>query len=119
MSENKAKLAFQGHNKNSISPWTPDLAKALSAYKSVDRVNAFIMYEGQCGFFGSRAYVVNSLNNTQVAATVRVTHTYGFESQSYDTVITIPAGSRVLLGCTAGAGPSDGNYSYEVVGTVP
>lgn len=79
---------------------------------------AYITYGRSCGFAGSGriAFVANRRRDRAVRATVRVRWRRGIDSGSYDRVKTIPAGSRVQLGCTRSGAIPVTDYSYSVVG---
>ncbi len=79
---------------------------------------AYITYGNRCGFAssGRLAYVVNRRRDRAVKATVRVRWRQGINSGSYDRVKTIPAGSRVGLGCTRSGSIPVADYSFSVVG---
>ncbi|MFD1159045.1 hypothetical protein [Roseovarius aestuarii] len=79
---------------------------------------AYISHNGRCGFAnaGSIAFVVNRRRDRPVRATVRVRWRRGINYGSYDRVKTIPAGSRVRLGCTRSGSIPVTDYSYSVIG---
>lgn len=115
---------FDAADGQHVEAWTEEEKEAaqleLGAFgeTAIFSLPAYISFGASCGFAGSGrlAYVANRLNNRPVRATVRVRWTQGINSGQYDTVKTIPAGSRVRLGCTRGGGTSYATYNYSVVG---
>lgn len=93
------------------------MAMGEEAYAAFS-VAAYISFGSSCGFAssGSQAYVVNRRSDRAVRATVRVNWRQGIDSGSYETVKDIPAGGRVLLGCTRSGNIPVTDYSYSVVG---
>ena len=78
---------------------------------------AHITYSGRCGFAdaGSVAFVTNRRSDRVVRATVRVHWYHGFNSGTSDRVKTIPAGSRIRLGCTKSGSVPVTEYSFSVI----
>lgn len=114
--------ALLSNDSKYVRPWTPPMEeRARANEESADDTPptcAYIGYDGSCGFAngGSQAYVVNARNNVSVRATVRVYWRQGINSGQYDSVVEIPAGSRVYLGCTDSGAIPVIDYTYTVVG---
>ena len=109
--------------------WTAEEAAAAAAEQEAMKamgedayaaftLAAYISFGASCGFAssGSLAYVVNRRSDRAVRATVRVLWRQGIDSGSYETVKDIPAGGRVLLGCTRSGSIPVADYTYSVVG---
>lgn len=112
---------------HAISDWTAEDREANEAEftsfgtseEYAARLAAYISYDGRCGFAnaGASTYVVNRRQDRRVRATIRVYWSGGVNNGQRDDVTTIPAGSRVYLGCTRGGGIGNADYRYAVVGT--
>lgn len=121
--------AFLSDADQVVSEWTAEDREANEAefttlgtsQEYASRLAAYIAYDGRCGFAnaGASTYAVNRLKDRSVRATIRVNWSSGVNNGQRDVVKTIPAGSRVYLGCTRGGGIGAADYWYAVVGAEP
>lgn len=118
--------AFLSDADQEVSEWTAEDREANEAeftalgtsQEYTARLAAYISYDGRCGFAsaGSSTYVVNRRSDRPVKATIRVYWSRSVDTGQRDVVKTIPAGSRVYLGCTRGGGVGGTDNRYAVVG---
>lgn len=85
------------------------------------KINAYIRFEHFCGQAGGQeVFVVNSLRNKKVIATVQITTTTSGQSATKDDSVSVPAGGSVDYGCSIeGAMPPYIYHRYKVVGSEP
>lgn len=120
---------FDSDDDQYAEAWTAEDAEAAAAEQAELKamgeeayaafsLAAYISFGSSCGFAnsGSLVYVVNRRSDRAVRATVRVFWRQGINSGSYENVKDIPAGGRVLLGCTRSGNIPVAEYTYSVVG---